>query len=136
MFKTLADRLDNDDSFEATLCIDIRRQRGDTSLGREVVRRFANEFIGDQWPGNRLPLVYYDPRSLKPTGRTASSMHAKCVVIDGLEALVTSANFTEAAQERNIELGLLIDSHAIARQIEEHFVSLIRNEYLERLPLS
>ena len=135
VFKTLADRLDNDDSFEATLCIDIRRQHGDTSLDREIVRRFANEFVRDEWPGNRLPFVYYDPRSLEPTGRTASSMHAKCVVIDGREALVTSANFTEAAQERNIELGLLVDSHTVARRIEEHFLSLIRNGSLEQLPI-
>ena len=135
VFKTLADRLDNDDSFEATLCIDIRRQRGDTSLDREIVQRFANGFVRDEWPGNRLPHVYYDPRSLEPTSRTASSMHAKCVVIDGREALVTSANFTEAAQERNIELGLLVDSHAIACRIEHHFTTLIRKGSLERLPL-
>ena len=48
---------------------------------------------------------------------------------------MTSANFTEAAQERNIELGLLVDSQIIARRIEEHFMSLIENGYLERLPL-
>ena len=62
-------------------------------------------------------------------------MHAKCVIMDGRKALVTSANFTEAAQERNIELGLLIGSHTVARRIEEHFMSLIRNRYLEKLPL-
>ena len=135
VFKTLADRLDNDDSFDATLCIDIRRQRGDTSLKREIVQRFANQFVFDEWPGNRLPPVYYDPRSLGPTAKTASSMHAKSVVIDGREALVTSANFTEAAQERNIELGLLVDSHAIAGRIEHHFTTLIRKGSLERLPL-
>ena len=61
-------------------------------------------------------------------------MHAKCVVIDGAEALVTSANFTEAVQERNIELGLLVDADPVARRIEEHFMSLIRNEMLASLP--
>ena len=136
VFKTLADRLDNDDSFEATLCIDARRQHGDTSIDRDILRRFANEFVRNEWPGNRLPRVYYDPRSLEPASRTASSMHAKCVVIDGTEALVTSANFTEAAQERNIELGLLVDSQSVVRRIEEHFMSLIENRYLVRLPLS
>ena len=136
VFKELADRIDNDDTFEATLCIDVRRQHGNTSLDREIIRRFANEFVRDEWPGNRLPRVYYDPRSLQPTGRPVSSMHAKCVVIDGREALVTSANFTEAAQERNIELGLLVNSQIIARRIEEHFISLIENGHLERLPLS
>lgn len=136
VFRTLAERLDSDDSFEATLCIDMRRPHGNTSIDRDILRRFADEFVRNEWPGNRLPRVYYDPRSLEPTGRTASSMHAKCVVIDGAEALVTSANFTEAAQERNIELGLLVDSQPVVRRIEEHFLSLIRGRYLHRLPLS
>ncbi len=135
VFKVLADRLDDDESLEAILCIDARRQPGDTSLDREVLRRFANEFVRQEWPGSRLPRVYYDPRSLAPAGRTASSMHAKCVVIDGREALVTSANFTEAAQQRNIELGLLADSEGVASRIEDHFKSLIRNGFLDRLPL-
>ena len=136
VFKTLAGRLDNDPALEATLCIDVRRQYGDTTVDRDIVRRFASGFARDEWPGKRLPRVYYDPRSLEPSGTTASSLHAKCVVIDGREALVTSANFTEAAQERNIELGLLVDSQAIVSRIEEHFMSLIANRYLVRLPLS
>ena len=106
------------------------------TLDRDILRHFANEFVRNEWPGNRLPRVYFDPRSLKPAGRTASSMHAKCVVINGLEAFVTSANFTEAAQERNIELGLLLDSQSVARRIEGHFMSLIGKRYLARLPLS
>ena len=135
VFRSLADRLDDDESLEATLCIDARRQHGDTSIDRDILRRFANEFVRNEWPGNRLPRVYYDPRSLDPAGSTASSMHAKCVVIDGREALVTSANFTEAAQQRNIELGLLVKSQSVARKIEEHFMSLITNGKLARLPL-
>ena len=99
------------------------------------MRRFAENFVENEWPGTRLPRVYYDPRSLKPTPATASALHAKCVVVDGLQALVTSANFTEAAQTRNVELGLLVDDRAVAGRIEEHFRSLIRNGFLERLPL-
>lgn len=136
VFKVLADRLDNDDAFEAVLCIDVRRQHGNTTADREIVRRFASDFVRDQWPGQRLPRVYYDPRSLDLSGQTASAMHAKCVVIDGQEALVTSANFTEAAQERNIELGLLVNSPDVAGRIEAHFLSLVRHEWLTVLPLS
>ena len=135
VFGTLAERLDDDRSFEATLCIDVRRHPGDTSLDGEIARRFANEFVRDEWPGTRLPRVYYDPRSLEPASQTTSALHAKCVVIDGTEALVTSANFTEAAQQRNIELGLLLDAEPVARRIERHFISLIQNRFLERLPL-
>ena len=135
VFRTLAERLDRDNALEATLCIDVRRPPGDTSIDRDILRRFANEFVRNEWPGSRQPRVYYDPRSLEPAGRTASSMHAKCVVIDGAQALVTSANFTEAAQERNIELGLLVDAQPVARRIDEHFLSLIGSRHLARLPL-
>lgn len=134
VFKILADRLDNDESLEVTLCVDVRRQHGDTSIDRDILRRFANEFVRNEWSGKRLPRVYYDPRSLEPVGRTASSMHAKCVVVDGREALVTSANFTEAAQQRNIELGLLIGSHGTAGQVEKHFISLIQKGFLVQIP--
>ena len=135
VFKVLADRLDDDDAFEAILCIDVRRQPGNTTVDQDIVRRFASDFVRDEWPGKRLPRVYYDPRSLDPSGRTVSAMHAKCVVIDGQEALVTSANFTEAAQERNIELGLLVNSPDVAGRIEAHFLSLVRHEWLTFLPL-
>ena len=135
VFRTLAERLDSNELLKATLCIDVRREYGNTTIDRDILQRFANEFVRDEWPGKRLPRVYYDPRSLEPTGHTASSMHAKCVVIDGRMALVTSANFTEAAQERNIELGLLVDSQTIAHQIEHHFMSLIQNGFLEQLLL-
>ncbi len=136
VFQALAQRLDEQGELDVILCIDVRRKRDDSSIDTHVIRRFAENFVDKEWPGTRLPRVYYDPRSLAPASQSASAMHAKCVVIDGLEALVTSANFTEAAQERNIELGLLVDSPGIAHRIDEHFMSLIRNGYLERLPLT
>lgn len=135
VFKALARRMDEDRTLDATLCIDVRRPRGNTSLASQVVRRFADDFVENEWPGARLPRVYYDPRSLKPTPATASALHAKCVVVDGRRALVTSANFTEAAQTRNVELGLLVDGPTVSGRIEEHFQTLIRDGFLERLPL-
>jgi phosphatidylserine/phosphatidylglycerophosphate/cardiolipin synthase-like enzyme len=57
------------------------------------------------------------------------------VVIDGQETLVTSANFTAAAQERNIELGLLVNSPDVAFRVERHFEALIKGGHLERLPI-
>jgi len=136
VFQKLGQRLDSDESIRATLCLNIERGHGNTSLSQGIIERSAIEFEQNIWPGKRLPKVYYDPRSLDISESTVTSMHAKCVVIDGKEALVTSANFTEAAQVRNIELGLLVKSSAIATQIEEHFQGMIQNEILSRLPLS
>lgn len=135
IFRTLACRLDADKSLDVTLCIGVHRGPGNTSLSDQIVRSFATNFVENEWPGTRLPKVFYDPRSLDCVGTTRSSLHAKCVSIDGAESLVTSANFTEAAQERNIELGLHIRSSAIAGQIERHFNSLINSGYLKRLTL-
>jgi phosphatidylserine/phosphatidylglycerophosphate/cardiolipin synthase-like enzyme len=52
-------------------------------------------------------------------------MHAKCIVIDRKTVFVSSANFTEAAQERNLEVGLLIRSPTLAERVRTHFESLI-----------
>ena len=133
IFQTLASRLDADQSMEVTLCVDVHRAPGNTSLSSQIVRRFAANFVGNEWPGTRLPRLFYDPRSLQVGGISRSSLHAKCVVIDGTEALVTSANFTEAAQARNIELGLHIKSSIIAGQIEAHFRSLMAAGHLARI---
>lgn len=47
---------------------------------------------------------------------------------------VTSANLTEAALERNIELGLLVRDHSLATSISTHFRALTENGLLFLLP--
>ena len=113
IFEELANRLDEEEGLEATLCIDVRRERSNTSAAAQIVEAFARNFAEKEWPGKRLPRLYYDPRSLGAANTVQSALHAKCVVIDGTEALVTSANFTAAAQDRNIELGLPVNSLAL-----------------------
>ena len=60
------------------------------------------------------------------------SLHAKCVVIDAREIFISSANFTEAAQHRNIELGVLVRSAALARQATEFFKAMIHERVCVR----
>jgi len=62
-----------------------------------------------------------------------ASLHAKCVVVDNAISFVSSANFTEAAQERNIEVGLLIRSAPLAARLERHFTALISQGLLAPL---
>ncbi|MCY2987319.1 MAG: phospholipase D-like domain-containing protein [Planctomycetota bacterium] len=54
-----------------------------------------------------------------------SCLHAKCVAVDREHAFVSSANFTEAAQERNIEVGLLLHCTRVAEQLTHHFDGLL-----------
>ena len=67
-------------------------------------------------------------------GRRAS-LHAKCVIIDERFSLVTSANLTEAAQQRNIEAGLLVDDPILARSLSSQFEALVDRHLLQAVPL-
>ncbi|MGM0486992.1 MAG: phospholipase D-like domain-containing protein [Planctomycetota bacterium] len=55
------------------------------------------------------------------------------MVVDGHTVFVSSANFTEAAQERNIEIGLLVKSPRLAEQITSHFNALTGAGLLQRI---
>ena len=100
------------------------------------MERFAERFRTRQWPSARpLPEVYFNPRSLGHAKDKKSCMHAKCVVVDARRVLITSANFTEAAQHRNIEVGLIVHSDPLAGRITRFFSSMITEGLLARLPL-
>ena len=124
IFEPLAQRLKEKHDLKVIFCLDISRKFGDTSLDSEVVHRFAQEFLQKHWPWPQLPELYYDPRALASSGENKASLHAKCVVVDRQAALITSANFTEAAQHRNIELGMLVRHPPIAERIADYFVGL------------
>jgi phosphatidylserine/phosphatidylglycerophosphate/cardiolipin synthase-like enzyme len=132
-FELLAQRLDAVWDLEVALCLNIQRAKGDTSEPDEVVRRFSERFWHQDWPGLRRPKVYYDPRSLDLRG-PGGVLHAKAVLADRKHVLVTSANLTEAAFDRNFELGLVVSDVALASAIEAQFLTLIDLRLLLPLP--
>ena len=82
-------------------------------------------FFTKNWPfGEPIPQLYYDKRALEP-GPSFCSLHAKCVVVDGMRAFVSSANFTERGRERNIEVGVLIEDALIAGSLLRQWIGLI-----------
>jgi phosphatidylserine/phosphatidylglycerophosphate/cardiolipin synthase-like enzyme len=60
-------------------------------------------------------------------------MHSKCVIIDGKEALVTSANFTGNAQRTNLEAGVLVKDRLMVKRLRTYFVSAIESRLLEKV---
>lgn len=126
VFSALADRMAAVPSLKVRMLLDIQRPATDTSMGAEIVRRFVDRFIRSQWPAERpLPDLHYYPQSLDLDPAKRASLHAKCVVVDRRIAFVSSANFTEAAQERNIEVGLLVRSRLVAERLARHFDGLV-----------
>ncbi len=132
---TLAERMDRDPGLSVVLCLDIARPHGDTSDEHAIVARFAHRFRSVEWPGSRLPRVYYDPRSLASNAESRSSFHAKVAVADSSQVLIGSANLTEAAFSRNIEIGVLVSLPVFAARVREHIESLCREKILLGLPL-
>lgn len=120
----VADRMRVNESLNVKFFFDIQRRDHDTTESSILVWRFMQRLRNEQWPeGCRLPDVYYDPRSSEREKR--SSLHAKCIVVDKKIAFVSSANFTNAGQERNIEVGVLLRTPMIAQQLANHFEKLI-----------
>ena len=134
-FGHLAQRMDNVPGLRVTLLLNIQRARRDTTAADQLVRRFTDRFWGTDWPGSSRPAVYYDPRSLDPSG-PSGVLHAKAVVVDDEAVFITSANLTAAALDRNIELGLLIRDRALAAGVANHFQGLIDARLPSPLPTS
>ena len=134
-FKALAHRMDQCPELRVTLLLNIQRRRGDNTTADNVVRRFADRFWGSDWPGSSKPCIYYDPRSLDVDG-PGGVLHAKVVIADEAAVFVTSANFTEAAWDRNIEVGLLARDRTLALSMVSHFRTLIDRQLLKPLPMA
>lgn len=132
-FHVLAQRMEARVDVRVTLLLNIQRRRGDTTAADHLVRRFTDRFWSTDWPGSSKPRVFYDPRALE-LERPAGVLHAKAVVVDDEVVFVTSANLTEAALDRNIELGLLVRDHALAASVSTHFRTLIERGLLLPLP--
>jgi len=133
IFGELAERMDADPKLAVRVIVNVKRNYGDDTPAATLERAFAKRLRDLVWPGERLPEVYYDPRSLDLDEHEHAVLHAKCVVIDNRQTFVTSANFTEAAQQRNIEVGVLIDDRVLSERVTLQFERLIEAGALRRL---
>lgn len=72
--------------------------------------------------------VYHWPADQRdPPG---AKLHAKAVIVDSRDVLLTSANMTNAAYDKNIELGLLCRGGGTAGRVQKHFDALIASGVL------
>src|SRR5690606_18710156 len=130
---SLAARMEQNTSLTVKLLLNIQRPRGDTTTAGDLVARFAQKFWTNDWPGQSRPEVYYAPSSLE-TGGVKRVLHAKAIVADDEKLFVTSANLTEAAFDHNIEAGLLVRDSVLAVSMVRHFMGLIEDGVLLRVP--
>ena len=133
VFKALADRMAEVSDLRVQLFVHVGRDQRDTRHESEILREFATE-LRAKWPGDQRPLLYYDPRSLSLNVADRATWHAKVVVVDDETSFVTSANFTEWAQQRNVEAGVLVRNTAFARQLRQQFEGLVQSRSVLEVP--
>ena len=95
---------------------EIDRQR--QQLGRVVAARASLL----HWPSERRP---------RDEQGHAGLMHVKAAVADSRVAFLTSANLTEAALERNMELGVLIRGGTLPASIDRLIDALLESGELQ-----
>jgi len=77
--------------------------------------------------------MFYFPRAMDADPRGRGSLHAKCVVVDGETCFVSSANFTAAAHNKNLEIGLLVRSAIVAGRLQRFLEGLVDGEIVRPL---
>jgi phosphatidylserine/phosphatidylglycerophosphate/cardiolipin synthase-like enzyme len=112
LYRAMKDR-----GVNATLFMDIDGTAATTAGADAFATAAIDRFLRDVWTfGTPKPELYYDPRTASP-GPPWASLHAKCIVVDDERSLITSANFTDRGQTRNIEAGVLIEDAAFAAEL-------------------
>lgn len=118
-------RVMSERSVRASFFVDFRQPQRATEPPERHAEEALGKFIDDNWPfGRPYPRLYYDLRAIQAPP-PYSILHAKCVVVDTRRAFVSSANFTMQGQERNIEVGVLLDDPHFASHLARQWLSLI-----------
>lgn len=68
---------------------------------------------------------YYEARVTEADARF-TSLHAKVLAVDDRRMLLSSANFTARAQDRNLEIGVLHDEPELVTSVTAHFRASVR----------
>ena len=92
--------------------------------GRGTASRVLESWLSPTPP----PMIYHDRR--RADGATYASMHAKCLLVDASDLLVTSANFTFHGLHGNIEIGVRVRG-ILAAEARKIFSHLVENHVLE-----
>ena len=129
LYRAMKDR-----SVDVTLFLDIDIDVKAETLqeGRALATAFIDDFFHDVWTfGLPKPDVFYDPRTTV-RGPPWASLHAKCIVVDDERSLITSANFTDRGQTRNIEAGVLIEDTGFAAELGAQWRQLVSEGLVQR----
>ncbi len=95
---------------------------------RSTSRRFWRDLRGAG-----VEVRCFNPPSIGSPFGWLSRDHRKSIVVDGQIAFVTSANLSQAAMDRNMELGILVRGGDIPNKLHRHLSALVTTGLVERV---
>lgn len=135
IFGSLMERMETKADLDVRIILNIEQPYKSNLSTDSCIRKFSENFCNNLWQGKRLPDVFYDSRGFSDNNPyQRSCLHAKFIIADHQKVFLTSANFTEAAHQRNIEAGIIFDDRIIALKIINQVNLLINDKILVKLP--
>lgn len=125
--------MERNPGLKVSLIINIARKWGDRTATSDIVAHYRHDFFKKHWKSDLRPEIYYYPEALGLDTKVRPSMHAKFLIADEKRSFITSANFTRAAQETNIEVGVELLHSQESKALSHYFKELISNRNLEQL---
>lgn len=114
---------------ETWMFVDIDGDTQDPSQADAFATTSIDAWFRRVWTfGLPKPDIFYDPRTAisgRTPGHEWAALHAKCIVVDDERSFVTSANFTDRGQSRNIEAGVLIEDRGFSEELAGHWRQLV-----------
>lgn len=136
IFQPLMVNMAANPDLETHILLTIQRPYKSNIHPSNLLRQFSANFCQELWGTSRKPEIFYDARTFdRPNTHEHFCFHSKFIVVDGEIILITSANFTEAAHQRNIETGILLKDLDIAKTIIDQVKLLIKEKIMVRLEL-
>jgi PLD-like domain len=132
IFAPLAAKMQANPELSVRIIMDVKRPYQNKTIAQDLVRKASADFWKKSWPWQPRPMLYYDPRALALEPAQHASMHAKFVLVDRTHALITSANFTYAALNKNIEVGVLLCGASLNQQLALFAEALIM-QHIEQI---
>jgi cardiolipin synthase C len=100
---------------------------GQRSSGEVVFGSLRDRAEFWQWSGDQRK------RERDTSRDSRAALHAKIISADARTALVSSANLTNRAYTRNLEIGVILRDPELVKQLDEHFHRLMDNGTLKRM---
>jgi len=125
-------------AFKAAAIMNALQESATKGVKLRIVVETADDSAGqlshDAWKAFPKSLIQsgsvwlwpLEKRPKNPKGKPGK-LHAKCLVIDQREVLVSSANLTDDAMHRNIEVGIRCLNRTLAQALGDKFEALIQN---------